>query len=188
MIYSELQELLLKKRFTISDVSKGTGISRPTLTALTYNKSTGVQFDTLNTICAFLDVDISSIFTYLPFNLDITAHENEELRPFCSKINIDITFTDIIDKSTILSIPCLCSLNKEKHPYWIIKMSAKKIFPYQKFINTKLSDKQFIALTQILKVRIAQLMGSYYDDSEIVLLNFQKLDLWDIVDALATDE
>lgn len=56
MIFCNLKVLLAQKNISISKMSSETGISRTTLTALSSNKSGGIQFDTMNTICSYLNI------------------------------------------------------------------------------------------------------------------------------------
>lgn len=64
MIKSHLPVLLAKRRLKISDVSKDTGISRTTLASLYYERSKGVQFETLETLCAYLKCGTGDILEY----------------------------------------------------------------------------------------------------------------------------
>lgn len=64
MIISNLSEILGKKRIKIAQVIKDTGISRPTLTSLYYNNSSGINFDTLSKLCKYLDVKPNDILYY----------------------------------------------------------------------------------------------------------------------------
>ncbi|MBS0954702.1 helix-turn-helix domain-containing protein [Lactiplantibacillus plantarum] len=54
MIKIDLKKLAKSKGFTLTDISKATGISMNTLSVLGRNVSTGIQFDTLDKICRFL--------------------------------------------------------------------------------------------------------------------------------------
>lgn len=51
MIKCNLAVLLAERGLKLTTVSNDTGISRTTLTALANNKNSGIQFDTLNTLC-----------------------------------------------------------------------------------------------------------------------------------------
>lgn len=181
MIYSELQKLLNKERLTISEFSRATGISRPTITALATNRSTGIQFDTLNAICAFLEVDPSLVFTFLPFIVTINLTQDTSKH---SHGIINISFLDNLDKNNILlSISCVYTIEKLDELLCKIEIVEKDTFKYQKFINTKLTEKQLKALTQILKLEIYEVLP---EDALICLVNFCKKDLWDIVDSSIT--
>lgn len=70
MIMSNLSTILGQKKIKISKVIKDTKISRPTLTALYYNHSKGINFDTLNTLCNYLQVSVSDILSFYPIDID----------------------------------------------------------------------------------------------------------------------
>lgn len=73
MIICNLSVLLAERGLKIAEVSRDTKISRTTLTALSSRnyKAKGIQFDTLNTLCAYLNVQPGSLFSYYP--LDFTG-------------------------------------------------------------------------------------------------------------------
>lgn len=61
MIVNKFSEILGKRKMKISDVHDATGISRPTLTALYYDKSKGIKFDTLDKLCRYLRIQPGDI-------------------------------------------------------------------------------------------------------------------------------
>ena len=62
MIKILLAEIMAKNKIrTIQKISKETGISRTTLTALYYGTSTGIQFSTLDRICRFFGCKIEEL-------------------------------------------------------------------------------------------------------------------------------
>lgn len=71
MLITRLPSILGANRLNISKVSKETGISRTTLTALYYGDGKGVQLDTLNTLCMYLNTTVDKIIEFLPFDLAI---------------------------------------------------------------------------------------------------------------------
>ena len=64
MIVNCFSQILGRKRLKMIDVHKATGISRPTLAALYYDKSKGIRFDTLNKLCIYLRVRPEEIFYF----------------------------------------------------------------------------------------------------------------------------
>ncbi|KRO07547.1 hypothetical protein IV64_GL001474 [Lactiplantibacillus xiangfangensis] len=50
----------------IDDVTKGTGISRTTLTNIYYRKSENIELKTLRKICDFLQIPLSELIEYTP--------------------------------------------------------------------------------------------------------------------------
>lgn len=69
MVRCNLATLLAERGLKITTVAKDTGISRTTLTALFSNRSQGIQFETLNTLCAYLKVTPSDLIAYLPIDI-----------------------------------------------------------------------------------------------------------------------
>lgn len=70
MIKNNLNVLLAERDYTATDLHEGTGISKTTLTSLVNNTGKGVQMDTIDKICNFLDVDVSEFFIYSPYMID----------------------------------------------------------------------------------------------------------------------
>ena len=71
MILCNLLSLLAEKRINISKASRDTGISRTTLTSLCTNTCQGVQLDTVNTLCKYLDVGIEQLFLLSKYDFQI---------------------------------------------------------------------------------------------------------------------
>lgn len=72
MIKSNLAVIMAQKGYrTIKKVSEETGISRTTLTALYYNKCTGIQFDTLEKLCDALTCEVGEL---LYINKNLSPH------------------------------------------------------------------------------------------------------------------
>ena len=59
---SVLHIQMAKRRVSITQVSKDTGISRTTLTALYHDKAVGIQFKTLNVLCNYLNCKPNDLF------------------------------------------------------------------------------------------------------------------------------
>lgn len=61
LIRITLKEVVKQKGYTLTDVAMGTGISMNTLSVLGRNGSKGIQFETLEKICRYLDVTPNDI-------------------------------------------------------------------------------------------------------------------------------
>lgn len=61
MIVCKLERILKRRKLKISTISRDTGISRTTLTALIKGHTNGVNFDTLSTLCEYLDVPLEAL-------------------------------------------------------------------------------------------------------------------------------
>lgn len=71
MIRCNLAVLLAERNIKISRVSQETGISRTTLTSLSSNYSQGIQFDTMNTLCTYLDTTPDNLISFFPVDIQV---------------------------------------------------------------------------------------------------------------------
>ena len=71
MILCNLPGILGKRRLKIAKVAADTGISRTTLTSLYYDTGKGVQFETINRLCIYLNIGMGELFTAVPFDIII---------------------------------------------------------------------------------------------------------------------
>ena len=77
MIACNLSVLLAERNLKISQVSKATGISRTTLTSLALNNAKGIQFDTLNSLCTYLEITPDQFIRHTPYEIQIEKIEND---------------------------------------------------------------------------------------------------------------
>ena len=75
MIRCNLSSLLVERGLKITKVAEDTGLSRTTLTSLANNRSQGIQFDTLNTLCLYLQVSPDQLISFIPVNIDVVGME-----------------------------------------------------------------------------------------------------------------
>lgn len=61
-VQNNFRVLLAKKRLKITDVAEGTGLSRNTIRALYYETAKGIQFQTLQTLCIYLNCEVGELF------------------------------------------------------------------------------------------------------------------------------
>lgn len=78
MIRCNLAVLLAERSLKITKVAAETGISRTTLTALSTNRSQGIQFDTLNTLCNYFNVAPNSLVSFIPIDIDVISIDLQE--------------------------------------------------------------------------------------------------------------
>lgn len=78
MLKCNLAMLLAERGLKISKVSKDTGISRTTLTALTNNTSQGIQLETIDKLCLYLKIDPSKFFIFSSASLSFVFEKNEK--------------------------------------------------------------------------------------------------------------
>lgn len=84
MIVCNLNAILAERNIKITKLSKDTGISRTTLTALTTNVGTGIQFDTLNSLCRYLKITPSELLPTIMYDItikEISDRLHEEWEP-----------------------------------------------------------------------------------------------------------
>jgi len=82
MIKINLAVLLAERGLKITEVAKLTSISRTTLTALYYNHSKGVQFETLDVLCDFLKVKPDELILHERFAYEFTCTPGLNLSMF----------------------------------------------------------------------------------------------------------
>lgn len=63
---NNLSKVLGERLLKVSDVSKGTGIARSTVTAIYYQRSKNIQLETLLKICDYLQIPLSDLIEYEP--------------------------------------------------------------------------------------------------------------------------
>lgn len=71
MVRCNLAVLLAERKLKISKVAAETGISRTTLTALANNYTQGIQYDTLNTLCGYLETTPDKLVVYHPVDFRV---------------------------------------------------------------------------------------------------------------------
>ena len=78
MIKTNFAVLIAERGLKIADVYESTGISKTTLMALAENTGKGVQFDTVDKLCNFLDIELKDFFVYVPYIWDMKFKQNTE--------------------------------------------------------------------------------------------------------------
>ena len=76
MIKSNLAVLMAERGLKIADVYYDTGISKTTLMALSENKGKGIQFETIDKLCNYLNISPQDFFVYSPFLVEYIENEN----------------------------------------------------------------------------------------------------------------
>ena len=59
----KLRELLAERNLKITQVCKDTGLSRPTLNAIKYGRSKGIQLETIDVLCNYFKITPGELFT-----------------------------------------------------------------------------------------------------------------------------
>lgn len=63
---NNFSKILGERLISISDVSRETGLSRSSLTTFYYQKSKMIRFETLTSLCDYLNVNLSELIEYKP--------------------------------------------------------------------------------------------------------------------------
>lgn len=123
MVRCNLSVLLAERSLKITKVCKDTGISRTTLTYLANNYSKGIQYDTLNTLCSYLQVTPGELISFVPVDISHlhilrTGDRKEQL-----EIDFELTHRGITKKCQLCGNAYLYfydfddpNFNKKKYP------------------------------------------------------------------------
>ena len=95
MIRCNLAILLAERNLRITKVSKDTGISRTTLTSLSSNKAQGIQFDTINTLCNYLNIEPNQLIIHSP--IDIKLKEIKITEMIINNSSSNSSFPSLLD-------------------------------------------------------------------------------------------
>lgn len=66
MIVNHLPTLLAERRLKVADAVRATGISKTTLHKIYNDQTSRIDFDTIDKLCEFLEVEVGDIFEYVP--------------------------------------------------------------------------------------------------------------------------
>ena len=91
MIVSKLSQILRRKKLKLIDVIRATGITRPTLTSLYYGKGTGINFDTMDKLCRFLNVTPGELLVWRGKTPSVQNLENKYKVILHYKMVVDTT-------------------------------------------------------------------------------------------------
>lgn len=72
MIKNNLAVLMAERGLKIADLYNATGISKTTLMAIANNTGKGIQYETIDKLCNFLNVTPDSFFDYVPYLLSFS--------------------------------------------------------------------------------------------------------------------
>lgn len=176
MIMSNLAVLLAERRLNISKVSKDTNISRTTLTSLMHNYFNGIQMDTLNTLCLYLNVTPSDILAFIPYDF---ALENIKFDSTCDncefKLRVKTFSNDLlvnlvgeiwpVIKDADVFVCYLYPMDEEEQEDY------KKLLGYYKSLpvsfKTELDNKICSVIDEIV---------SQYINGSVELVNFEDLE------------
>ena len=81
MIVNHLPTLLAERRLKVADAVRATGISKTTLHKIYNDQSSRIDFDTIDKLCEFLEVEVGDIFEYV----DVASSDAENVKALDSK-------------------------------------------------------------------------------------------------------
>lgn len=168
MIISKFSEILGKRKLKISDVYVETKISRPTLTALYYGTSKGINFDTLNKLCTYFKIQPNELLSFHDIDINKIVLKFDDNPIFCS-----IKDMEIIKGQPKLKICDACFfsgtvyLNKSSKSF-NLKFSGHSSFDRYKKSHTKTG----IYTTSLQwNIKRNDYLSLFNDDVESVLLD-----------------
>ena len=65
MIINHLPTLLAERRLKVADAVRATGVSKTTLHKIYNDQSSRIDFDTIDKLCEYLEVEVGDIFEYV---------------------------------------------------------------------------------------------------------------------------
>lgn len=78
MIVSRFPIILAEKKLRVADVVRATGMSKSTLHKLYNDESSRIDFNTIDQLCEFLEVQVGDLFVYRPDTEEISKEEKEK--------------------------------------------------------------------------------------------------------------
>lgn len=187
MIHSNLKRILKDNELSISYVAEKTGISRTTITSLAQNTGNGIQFDTLDKLCSFLMMDINDVFTFIPFDVNITFTENFSIDLLPLKENIKLELNSIIHDSDSFTFKLDTHFIQEDSQLIIVLSISEKYEYIYHWVIDKLSNDVISIIRNILMDSVTQKIHNDLQDNmniRVLFSNLHKWDKWDMYNLL----
>ena len=80
MIINRLSVLLAERNVRANRLAVETGIALSTLTRINNNRSSQIDYETLNSICNFFKITPNDFFDYSPFDFEVVLSTEEEIK------------------------------------------------------------------------------------------------------------
>ncbi|OCT12644.1 hypothetical protein A8709_33070 [Paenibacillus pectinilyticus] len=74
MIKCNLGVILAERGIKNIQIAEATGINKNTISGLVTNRATGIQYDTLEKICTYLNITAGDLFTIVDFSVNYSEH------------------------------------------------------------------------------------------------------------------
>ena len=65
MIINHFPTLLAERRLKVADAVRSTGVSKTTLHKIYNDQSSRIDFDTIDKLCEYLEVEVGDLFEYV---------------------------------------------------------------------------------------------------------------------------
>lgn len=117
MIKNNFNELVAQRKLKITRISNDTGISRPTLNALTRDDGKGIQYDTLNALCNYFSVTPCEFFSYIPYDIKYNFEVIDEQGEVIAQRD-ELEYT--MQKKALLFINVFDNKGLKKHTFEIL--------------------------------------------------------------------
>lgn len=101
MLLNRFSQILAEKRIRITQAGIDTGLSRTTLTALAKNSGVGVNYETIDKLCIYLEVTPGEFFEFYP--ADVTIEST----------------SDPIEEIDELEVKCLVKFTEKNFEYYL---------------------------------------------------------------------
>lgn len=151
MIIPTFQYFIKDNELSISDISRDTGLTRPTISALINKHNNGIRFDTINLICATYNLTIDDLFIFLPFESIVIDSDKQT-----------ITFTLYKEHKTKKIVKYVNSTYPSiTETFNLIEIEKNTLLTYQKILSD-LTDKQVDALTFYFFYAFDEIIGSTF--------------------------
>lgn len=89
MIRNTLAKLMIDRNMKATELSEMTGIARSTISKISNNISTKIDFDTLNDICIALEIEPENFFAFIPINYNFKITIGNEAREIDGELIVD---------------------------------------------------------------------------------------------------
>lgn len=94
MLLNKFTKILAEKKLRITQVGLETGLSRTTLTALAKNSGAGVNYDTIDKLCIYLEVTPGDFFEFYPSEIQTASDFIEDEISGEFEVTVTVLFTE----------------------------------------------------------------------------------------------
>lgn len=136
MIKNNFNELVAQRKLKITRISNDTGISRPTLNALTRDDGKGIQYDTLNILCNYFGVTPCEFFSYIPYDIQYNFEVIDEKGQFIERDNLLNDYT--VQRKAVLFINVFDNKGMKKHTF---EVSYFVLTTYDTILDVEYNEK-----------------------------------------------